>query len=328
MSLRQEMKIFTGTGGRSLCTAICDKLGLPVSPATVGRWKNGEVRVQLEDHVRGKDVFIVQCAGEPVNEQIMEVLLMLDAARRASAERITAVLPYFPYSKQEKKTRGREPIAAKVLLDMLICAGVDRLVAVDLHAAAIQGFANQPIDHLSAGPVFAAYLQQKGYITEGTVIVSPDAGGAERGLDLSSLLQCDFAIVFKRHPRSDPQSVEVIDMVGDVKGKTAIILDDMILSGATLIDAAKILLDRDAKEVMVCASHAFLAGDSAKELNESGLSKLIVTDSLPVPAEKRVSKMEIVSLADLLSKVIRRIHENRSVSEMINEVRRLSRAAD
>jgi len=318
------MKIFSGTGGHALSESICNKLGIPLSPATVGTWKNGEVRVQLEDHVRGKDVFIVQCAGDPVNELIMEVLLMVDAARRASAERITAVLPYFPYSKQEKKTRGREPIAAKVILDMLIAVGVDRLVAVDLHAAAIQGFANKPIDHLSAGPIMGRYLKEKGYVGGASVIVSPDAGGAERGLNLSELLHCDFAIVFKRHPHSDPQAVEVIDMVGDVEGKTAIILDDMILSGATLIDAAKVLLSKHAKEVMVCASHAFLAGDSAQTLNASGISKLIVTDSLPIPLEKRMPKMEIVALGDLLSKAIRRIHKNQSVSEMINEEKRLT----
>lgn len=314
-----EIRIFSGTGGRDLAQSICNHVEIPLSPATVGRWKNGEIRVQLEDNVRGKDVFFVQSAGDPVNEHIMELLLMVDAARRASAARITAVLPYLPYSKQEKKTRGREPISAKVILDLLVCAGVDRLIAMDLHSAAIQGFANMPIDHLTARPVIAKYLLHNKMVTQETCIVAPDAGAAERGLDLASLLHCDFAIVFKRHPLSDPQAVEVVDMAGQVDGKVAIILDDMILSGATLIDAVKILLNRGAKDVIVAATHAFLAGKAGLELDGCGLKHLILTDSLPVPPDKRTPRMIIVSIAPLLGEAIRRIHANRSVSEILKD---------
>jgi ribose-phosphate pyrophosphokinase len=312
-----ELKIFSGNANRPLAECICDHLGVPLGSALVGTFKNGETRVKIEEHVRGADVFVIQPTSSPSDHHIMELLLMIDALRRASADRITAVIPYYAYAKQEKKTSGREPISAKLVANLIVTAGADRVVAVDLHAPAIQGFFDVPVDNLTAIPILANYLDDH---EPGTiVVVSPDSGGVARAEAFRARIGSGLAIIAKQRP--EPDEAEVLEMVGDVEGKTAVIVDDMISTGGTLAEAAHLLYTRGAASVVAYAVHPVLAGDAMERIRRSNLEHVVVTNTIPVPPECRDSKLEILNIAWLIAEAIRRIHEGSSVSALFNAAR-------
>jgi ribose-phosphate pyrophosphokinase len=311
--------IFAGSRAMDLAQKIGKHIGREVSDALVDRWKNGEVRVQLRENVRGSDVFIVQVFDRDVNGQLMELLLMLDAARRASVRQVTAVVPYFPYAKQEQKFRGREPISARLVADMITCAGADRVLTVDLHQGAIQGFFKIPVDHLPAQPVMAEALLKRG-LAEQAVVVSPDSGGVVRAMDLAARIGCDVAVVFKRHPDDQPDEAVGLglEVVGNIKDRKALILDDMILGGSTLANAAESLISQGAAEVYACVTHPVLCGDAGQRVADSCIKTLLVSDSIPLTADAPAN-IEVVTLAPLLGGAIERIHSNSSVSLLISD---------
>jgi ribose-phosphate pyrophosphokinase len=306
-----RLQIFTGTAHPELANEIVCELEAPLGRADVGTWRNGETRVKLEENVRGSDVFIIQSMSNPADHHLMELLLMIDAAKRASAARITAVIPYYAYAKQEKKTSGREPISAKLVANLIVTAGVDRVLTLDLHAPAIEGFFDIPVDHLRAAPLLANTFRRQN--TENIVAVSPDAGGVARADAFRTRIGAPLAIISKRHP--SPDATEVLEMVGDVGGKTAIIVDDMISTGGTLTAAAKILIERGANEVIVAATHGIFAGDALDKLANSAISKVFVTNTLPLPPGPR-ELIEVVTVGPLLAEAIMRIHKDLSISAL------------
>ncbi len=314
-----RLRIFTGNANPQLAHDIAGGLDMEVSAALVGAFRNGESRVRLDDNVRGCDVFIVQSTCMPVNHSLMELLFMIDAARRASAKKITAVVPYYGYAKQEKKTTGREPISAKLVANMIATAGADRLVAVDLHAPAIEGFFDIPVDHLRAAPLLVDHFKQEDL--SDAVVVSPDAGGVLRANDFRQRIGVPLAIIAKQRPR--PDEAEIMDMVGDVKGKTAILVDDLVSTGGTLTEAAAMLIDKGARRVWVAATHAAWVGSPAatearKLLNNSWIERVVITDTIQVPPDQRNEKIQIVSVASLLGEAIMRIHKDLSVSALFH----------
>jgi ribose-phosphate pyrophosphokinase len=306
-----RLQVFTGNAHPQLAQEIMRELEAPLGRATVGTWRNGETRVKLEENVRGSDIFIIQSLSAPCDHHLMELLLMIDAARRASAARITAVIPYYAYAKQEKKTSGREPISAKLVANLIVTAGADRALAIDLHAPAIEGFFDIPVDHLRAAPLLARRFKANG---SNVVAVSPDAGGVARADEFRSRVGAPLAIISKRHPR--PDASEMLEMVGDVDGKVAIILDDMISTGGTLVAAAELLVERGAADVMAAATHGVFAEDALGRLANSRISKVIVTDSVPLPATGPREIVEVVTIAPLLAEAIIRIHKDLSISAL------------
>src|SRR5688572_9055866 len=315
MESERPMWVFAGNSHPALAQEIADYLGLSLGRALVSTFKDEETRVRIEENVRGTHVFVVQTGTSPVDHNVMELLIMIDALRRASAERITAVIPRFPYAKQEKKTAGREPISAKLVANLIRTAGADRVVTIDLHAPAIEGFFDIPVDHLRGNPVLAdAFL--KLCPDEEIVIVSPDSGGVGRANDFRLRVGGHLAIIAKQRPQ--PDVAEVLEMVGDVRGKTAVIVDDLISTGGTLIEAAHVLRERGAVDVQACATHPVFADGAIDALLKSELSRLITTDTVPLPGDRKDPKIEIVRVAPLLAESITRIHENRSVSELFD----------
>jgi len=310
----RAMLLFSGNANLSLAREICELLGRHVGNALVTTFKNEETRVRIEENVRGADVFVIQSTCSPVDHHIMELLLMIDALRRASAYRVTAVIPYYGYAKQEKKTAGREPISAKLVANLITTAGADRVVAVDLHSAAIEGFFDIPVDHLRANPIMADALRRRLRHDDDIVIVSPDSGGVARANDFRLRVGGHLAIVAKQRPQ--PDLAEVIEMVGDVRDKTAVIVDDMISTGGTLIEAAETLLERGARDVIACASHGIFAGDSADLIQQSRIREVITTNTIPLAEGSRRDKIHQVSIAPLLAEAIRRIHRHESVSAL------------
>jgi ribose-phosphate pyrophosphokinase len=312
-----ELKIFSGNSNRPLAEGICSRLGVPLGEALVGKFKNGETRVKIEEHVRGADVFVIQPTSSPCDHHIMELLVMIDALRRASADRITAVIPYYAYAKQEKKASGREPISAKLVANLVVTAGAHRVVAVDLHAPAIQGFFDIPVDHLTAIPLLADWVNRQEI--RNIVVVSPDVGGVSRANEFRHYLGAGLAIIAKHRP--EPDRAEVLEMVGDVEGKTAVIIDDMISTGGTLIEAATVLLHRGASAVLACAVHPVLADDAPHQIRRSSLERVVVTNTIAVPPECMDDKIEIISVDRLVAEAVRRIHEGRSISALFEVAR-------
>lgn len=311
----RDLKLFTGNANPELADEIAKYLGIGLGNAIVGRFANSEIQVKVEENVRGQNVFVIQPTCAPVNDNLMELLIIIDALRRASANRITAVIPYYGYAKQEKKTSGREPITARLIANLITVAGADRVITIDLHAGAIQGFFDIPLDHLIALPLLADYFKKKGFKNHDTVVVSPDAGGVARARTFAERLGSTLAIIFKRRPRPDVS--EVIEVVGEVKGMRALIIDDMISTGGTLAAAADILIQRGASEIYACGTHAVFAQNAVPLLEKSAIRELVVTDTIPVPAQALKSgKIKILSIAPLLGEAIRRIHTNQSVSEL------------
>jgi ribose-phosphate pyrophosphokinase len=307
-----ELKLFTGNAHRALAEEIAACLGIPLGQAEVTRFSDGEIFVQLEENVRGADVFVVQPTCPPVNDSLMELLVMLDAVKRASAERITAVLPYYGYARQDRKVQPRVPISAKLVADLITAAGAERVLALDLHAGQIQGFFNIPVDHLFAAPVVIDYLERRGL--SDPVVVSPDAGGVERARAIAKRLRAGLAIIDKRR---DGQNVAVfMHLIGDVKGKDTIIIDDMIDTAGTLVQAADALKREGARRIMACGVHPVLSGPAMARLEGAPLEEVVVTNSIPLGKDKQIPKITVLSVAPLLAEAIRRIHDEESVSTL------------
>lgn len=313
----EDLRLFAGTGNPALAEKVARQLGVPPGRMTVTRFSDGEIRVQVEESVRGDDVFVVQPGSRPVNDNLVELLITIDAFRRASARRINVVMPYYCYARQDRKIRPREPVAAKLVANLLVAAGASRLLTLDLHAGQIVGFFDVPVDHLYAGPIIADYLETSAGIEGEIVVVSPDVGGVARATSLAEVLGAPIAIIAKRRP--EPNRCEVIELIGDVSGRTAILFDDMIDTAGSAINGARALLDRGAREVYAACTHAVLSGDAPDRLRESPIKKVIVTDTIPLPIEKRDTKIVVVSVAGLLADAIKRIHDEGSVSELFSE---------
>jgi ribose-phosphate pyrophosphokinase len=309
----RELRVFTGSAHPGLGEAIARLLGVPLGRAHLSRFSDGEVWFQIQDNVRGADVFVVQPTGPPVNENVMELLVMLDAFKRSSASRITAVMPYYGYARQDRKDKPRVPISAKLVADLLSAAGTDRVLTMDLHASQIQGFFNVPVDHLFAAPVILDYVSR--LKLPKLTVVSPDAGGVERARAYAKRLDAALAIVDKR--REAPNVAEVHQVVGDVEGRSALIVDDMVDTGGTLAKVAQAIKAAGAREVLASSSHGVLSGSAVEKIEQSPLSKLIVTDSIPLAEEKRrCEKIVVLSIAELMAKAIRNIHEEASVTSL------------
>jgi ribose-phosphate pyrophosphokinase len=309
-----RLQVFTGNGNPALAEAIMRFLGAPLGRATVGRFKNGETRVKLDENVRGSDVFIIQSMQAPVNEHLMEMLIMIDAVRRSSASRITAVIPYYGYARQEKKSSGREPISAKLVANLLVTAGADRILTVDLHSPAIEGFFDIPVDHLRAAPLLTDFFRLQEM--ENVVVVSPDAGGVGRAEDFRIRIGADLAIIAKK--RAEADRPQVIEMVGDVAGKTVIIVDDMISTGSTLVEATATLRSRGAEAIYACAIHPLFADGAGRKMRQAGIARAIVTDTVPLRESERDSAIEVLSVAPLLAEAIMRIHKGLSISALFS----------
>jgi ribose-phosphate pyrophosphokinase len=304
-----SIKLLTGTSNQNLAKEVSEYLNIPLSDAIVSRFSDGEVRVQINESMRGEDVFVIQSLCPPINESIMELLLILDAIKRASAGRITAVIPYYAYARQDRKDKPRVPISARLLADLITVAGAQRVVVVDLHSPQIQGFFNIPVDNLHALGVLYDYLKDK--VDGDTVVVSPDAGGVERARLLANKIGCPIAIIYKRRP--EPNVAEVLDIIGDVKGKRAIIVDDIIDTAGTVCAASELLLSKGASRVDVVATHGLLSGPAVERLRKSPIEEVVVTNTIPVE-HKNLEKLKVVSIAPLIGEAIRRIHEGESVS--------------
>lgn len=309
-----KLKIFTGNANPALAQEICDYLKIPLGKATVSRFTNGEVRVKIEENVRDIDVYVVQPTCHPVNDHLIELLIMVDALKRASSMRVTAVIPYYGYARQDRKASGREPISAKLMANLISTARADRILTMDLHAGQIQGFFDIPVDHLEAVNILSNYFKKKNLPS--VIVVSPDVGGVTRTRAFAERLAAPMAIITKRRPEPDVSEVE--EIVGDVTGKTVIMIDDMILTGGSLYHGANALIQRGAKEVYAAATHPILCGTAVEKLNSSPLKEIVVTNTVPVPHEKRGDKIKVLSVASLLGEAIQRIHEGRSVSELFN----------
>ncbi len=308
-----HFKVFTGNANPALASEICYELGCPVAAANVRHFSDGEVHLQIQENVRGADVFVVQPTCTPVDRNLMELLLMMDALKRASAERITAVLPYYGYARQDRKDRPRMPISARLVASLIERAGADRILALDLHAAQIQGFFDVPVDHLFAAPVMVDYFDElRG---EDLTVVSPDAGGVERARAFGKRLGSPLAIIDKR--RSDVNVAEVMHIIGDVAGQHCLIVDDLIDTAGTLVKAAEALLEQGAKSVRACATHAVLSGPAVERIEQSAIEEVIVTNSIPIREEAdNCTRLKQLSVAPLLAKAIQSIHEDGSVSTL------------
>jgi len=310
---RTNLKIFSGTANPELAREVADYLELEVGPVKISPFSDGEIYVQIQESVRGVDCFLVQSTCTPVNENLMELLILLDALKRASAGRITVVMPYFGYGRQDRKAAGREAITAKLVADLLTTAGAQRVVALDLHAPQIMGFFNILVDHLYASPVLLDYVRSQGL--KDCVLVSPDVGGVARARAFAKKLDdAPLAIIDKR--RSQHNVAEVMSLVGDVEGKTAIMVDDMVDTAGTLVKGAELLKKEGAAEIIACCTHAVLSGPANKRIDESPISKLIVTNSIPHDPKKISKKIVQTSVAKLLGEAISRIHDDSSVSEL------------
>src|SRR5579871_2405293 len=308
-----HFKVFTGNANPLLAAEICNELGSPLGACTVRQFSDGEVHLQVQENVRGADVFVVQPTCTPVDKNLMEVLLMMDALKRASAERITAVLPYYGYARQDRKDRPRMPISARLVASLIERAGADRVLALDLHAAQIQGFFDVPVDHLFAAPVMVDYFASIG--GDGLTVVSPDPGGVERARAFAKRLDSPLAIIDKR--RTDVNVAEVMHIIGDVAGQHCLIVDDLIDTAGTLVKVSEALLARRAKSVRACATHAVLSGPAVNRIESSGIDEVIVTNSIPLSEEAdNCARIKQLSVAPLLAKAIQSIHEDGSVSTL------------
>jgi len=309
-----NLKLISGNSNRPLAEAIAGSMKKKLSPATVTRFSDGETWVEIEDNVRGADVFVIQSTCHPANEHLMELLIIIDALKRASADRITAVIPYYGYARQDRKVSPRTPISSKLVADLITAAGANRVLTMELHASQIQGFFNIPVDHLFAKPVLMDYLKER-FPKNDIVIVAPDAGGAERARSFAKILHTPMAMIDKR--RSAPNVSEVMHVIGDVEGKNAVIVDDMIDTGGTMAKSAEGLMAKGANAVFACCTHAVLSGPAIDRLNESVIEELIVTDTIPLRENAAAcKKIHALSVAGLLGEAITRIHNADSVSSL------------
>ena len=310
------LQIFTGNANPELAQEIVEFLGMELSKAKVSKFKDGEVRLEINESVRGNNVFIIQPTCAPVNENLMELLIMVDAIRRASAKSITTVIPYYGYARQERKQKPREPISAKLVANLLTAAGADRMVTIDLHTSSIQGFFDIPVDHMPAVPLLAHYYRVKQL--ENVVVVSPDIGGVTRARNLAERLNCTLAIIDKRRP--EPNKSEIMGIIGDVRGKNVIIVDDMIDTAGTITNAANFLSEQaGANEVYACCTHAVFTPPAVERIQQSSIKEMLITNTIPLTEEeKQCAKIQTVSIAPLLGRTIEFIHNKKSVSGLFD----------
>jgi len=313
----KDVKIFTCNAAPELAQQIAQCLGLGVGDSEVTMFSDGEIAVNIYETVRGSDVFVVQSTCNPVNDHLMELLIMIDALKRASAGRITAVMPYFGYARQDRKSKARDPISAKLVADLITAAGADRVLTMDLHAAQIQGFFNIPVDHLLGGPLLASYYLDK-FKDElkDFVVVSPDLGSVTRARNFASRLDVPIAIIDKRRPK--PNVAEVMNIIGEIKDKRVILIDDMIDTAGTITNGATALKERGAKEVYACCTHAVLSGPALDRINNCPISELLVLDTIPLDSNKNIEKIKALSVAPVFAEAIKRVYEDISMSEMFN----------
>jgi len=309
-----SIKIFAGNSNRPLAEEIAKHVGVPVGNAEVTTFSDGEISVNIHETVRGSDVFVIQSTCSPVNDHLMELLIMIDAFKRASAGRITAVMPYYGYARQDRKAKARDPITAKLVADLITSAGADRLLTLDLHAAQIQGFFNIPMDHLVGVPILAQHFLERGFEGDDLVVVSPDLGSVTRARNFASRLNAPLAIVDKRRPKANV--AEVMNIIGEVDGKRAILIDDMIDTAGTITQGAKALIEHGAKEVYACCTHGVLSGPAIQRINESPIKELVITNSIPLTPEKQSDKIHVLSVAPLFGEAIERIYEDLPVSTL------------
>jgi ribose-phosphate pyrophosphokinase len=314
---KKRMMLFSGTAHPQLAQEIATRLGVELCESKVSRFASGEIYVRSEESVRGSDVFVIQTHADPVNESIMEQLVMIDALKRASAKRITGVIPYYGYSRQDKKALSREPISARLVADCLTVAGADRVVSVDLHSGQIQGFFDYPFDHLTALPLLADYLQDDIGLENGDlVVVAPDAGRVKVAERLREQLHADLAFIYKRRSRREAHKIERMTVVGAVAGKPCILIDDMIDTGGTMVEGARALQAQGAEDIYVAATHPVLSGKAVQKLEESPIKEVVVTNTLPIPEEKRIDKLTILSIAPIVASALKAVFEDESVSEI------------
>ncbi|MBE7022320.1 MAG: ribose-phosphate pyrophosphokinase [Ruminococcaceae bacterium] len=313
----KDVKIFTCNAAPELAQKIAQCLGLGVGDSEVTMFSDGEIAVNIYETVRGSDVFVVQSTCNPVNDHLMELLIMVDALKRASAGRITAVMPYFGYARQDRKSKARDPISAKLVADLITAAGADRVLTMDLHAAQIQGFFNIPVDHLLGGPLLASYYLDK-FKNELSdfVVVSPDLGSVTRARNFASRLDVPIAIIDKRRPK--PNVAEVMNIIGDIKDKRVILIDDMIDTAGTITNGATALKERGAKEVYACCTHAVLSGPAIDRINNCPISELLVLDTIPLDSSKNIDKIKVLSVAPVFAEAIKRVYGDISMSEMFS----------
>ncbi len=314
------MKLFAGNAHRDLGLRVAEYLGIDLGLLTSTKFSDGEIRLMVDESARGNDVFIIQPTCAPVNDTLMELLIMLDAFRRASASRLTVVMPYYGYARQDKKIKPREPVTARLVADLISEAGAERVVAVDLHAEQIQGFFDIPVDHLYGGPILGRYMMEQGmHLDEDVVVVSPDVAGVSRARSLAEMLKCPIAIIAKRRP--EPNKVDIIEIIGDVNGKRCLMIDDMIDTGGSIIQGAEALLKRGAIEVIATCTHAVFSGNAPQRLQDSVVSRVVTMDTVPIPSVKQFPKLTILPIAPLLGQAIKRIHLNESVSTLFHDWR-------
>jgi ribose-phosphate pyrophosphokinase len=307
-----ELKLIAGNANPELAVEISKELGIPLTDGGITRFSDGEIDVKIQDSMRGHDVFVIQPTCHPVNENLMELFIMLDALRRASAGRVTAVIPYYGYARKERKSQPREPISAKLIANFITLAGADRVLLLDLHTEAIEGFFDVPTDHLTARKLLAEYLRAKNL--RDVAVVAPDVGGSKRAGALATLLDAPIVFIDKRRPRDE--ETEVLHVVGEVAGMDCVIVDDMITTGGTASTAVRALKDAGARRVYIAATHPVLTGRAVERLREAPVEEVIVTNSIPIPAEKKGPPVTVLNVAPLLAEAIIRVHENRSVSEL------------
>lgn len=307
-----EIKLFAGNSNRPLAEAIAKRLNTTLGEVEVSKFSDGETSVHIAETVRGRDLFIIQSTSTPVNDNLMELLIMIDAAKRASAGRITAVIPYFGYARQDRKARSRDPITAKLVADLLTSAGADRVLTMDLHAAQIQGFFNIPLDNLLGGPTLYNYFADK--LDESYVVVSPDIGSVNRARKVAERLNCPMAIIDKRRPKANV--MEVMNIIGNVEGKKCLLVDDMIDTAGTICQGAQALVDKGATEIHACCTHAVLSGPAIERLEKSPISELVMLDTIRLPEEKMLPKMKILTTADIFAAAIENVYLDKPMSKI------------
>ena len=307
-----DYKIFACNSNPELAKKIADIMGKPIGQAVVTKFSDGEISVNILESVRGQDIYVIQSTNNPVNDNLMELLIMIDALKRASAGRINAVIPYYGYARQDRKAKARDPITAKLVADLIVAAGADRVLTMDLHANQIQGYFNIPVDHLLGMPILAKYLNEEQM--EDLVVVSPDHGSVTRARNLAQMLNCPIAIIDKRRP--EPNKSEIMNIIGNIEGKNCIIIDDMIDTAGTICNAANAIKALGAKSVRAAATHAILSGPAVERLEASAIEELVLLDTVPLPEEKKLEKMTFLSVAPLFAEAMSRIFNNGSVSDL------------
>ncbi len=316
MANKEDVMIFAGTAHPELAKEISEILDIPLGKCNIGKFSDGEISVNITETVRGKEVFIIQPTGLPVNHNIMELCIMMDAMKRASVGKITAVIPYYGYARQDRKAKPRDPISAKLVADILVAAGADNILTVDLHAAQIQGYFNIPVNHLEGMPVLAHYFLEKNFASKDLVVVSPDHGSVTRARNFAHYFNCPIAIIDKRRPKANVS--EVMNIIGDVEGKTCLMIDDMIDTAGTITNAAEALMKFGAEAVYAAATHPVLSGPAIERIQQSPIKEMVLLNTIPVPEEKQIPQITILSIAPLIAEALRRISKNESLSALYN----------